>query len=185
MTTRIKAIAALIFAVPFASSAAFASTLTGYLSTYAGPQNAIDLGIAVTNPELVAANNAAIASVTLTQTAGAAATPVISTSLPLNLGTIVPGATVFGDVIVDFTGADPLNALFRMNVTLTANGFTGGFVFNDLPAQNPCLGVIGPCVFPPLPEPTPLPSALPLFATALGSLGLLGWRRKRKAQAVA
>ena len=27
---------------------------------------------------------------------------------------------------------------------------------------------------------TPLPSALPLFATGLGGLGLLGWRRKRK-----
>jgi hypothetical protein len=27
---------------------------------------------------------------------------------------------------------------------------------------------------------TPLPSALPLFATSLGALGLLGWRRKRK-----
>ena len=27
----------------------------------------------------------------------------------------------------------------------------------------------------------PLPAALPLFATALGGLGLLGWRRKRKA----
>ena len=30
---------------------------------------------------------------------------------------------------------------------------------------------------------TPLPAALPLFATGLGSLGLLGWRRKRKAAA--
>jgi hypothetical protein len=30
----------------------------------------------------------------------------------------------------------------------------------------------------------PLPTALPLFATGLGGLGLLGWRRKRKAQAV-
>jgi hypothetical protein len=30
---------------------------------------------------------------------------------------------------------------------------------------------------------TPLPGALPLFATGLGALGLLGWRRKRKAQA--
>ena len=27
---------------------------------------------------------------------------------------------------------------------------------------------------------TPLPAALPLFASALGALGLLGWRRKRK-----
>ena len=30
---------------------------------------------------------------------------------------------------------------------------------------------------------TPLPAALPLFATGLGALGLLGWRRKKKAQA--
>lgn len=28
---------------------------------------------------------------------------------------------------------------------------------------------------------TPIPAALPLFATGLGALGLLGWRRKRKA----
>ena len=32
---------------------------------------------------------------------------------------------------------------------------------------------------------TPLPAALPLFATGLGALGLLGWRRKRKAQVAA
>jgi hypothetical protein len=32
---------------------------------------------------------------------------------------------------------------------------------------------------------TPIPAALPLFATGLGALGLLGWRRKRKAQATA
>jgi hypothetical protein len=31
---------------------------------------------------------------------------------------------------------------------------------------------------------TPIPGALPLFATGLGALGLMGWRRKRK-QAVA
>jgi hypothetical protein len=30
---------------------------------------------------------------------------------------------------------------------------------------------------------TPLPAALPLFAIGLGALGLLGWRKKRKAQA--
>jgi hypothetical protein len=28
----------------------------------------------------------------------------------------------------------------------------------------------------------PIPAALPLFATGIGGLGLLGWRRKRKAQ---
>jgi hypothetical protein len=30
------------------------------------------------------------------------------------------------------------------------------------------------------PTTTPLPAALPLFATGLGAMGLLGWRRKRK-----
>jgi hypothetical protein len=34
-------------------------------------------------------------------------------------------------------------------------------------------------------DTTPLPAALPLFATGLGAIGLLGWRRKRKAQALA
>jgi hypothetical protein len=32
---------------------------------------------------------------------------------------------------------------------------------------------------------TPLPAALPLFASGLGALGLLGWRRKRKTLALA
>jgi hypothetical protein len=32
-------------------------------------------------------------------------------------------------------------------------------------------------------NPVPLPATLPLFATGIGGLGLLGWRRKRKAQA--
>ena len=35
------------------------------------------------------------------------------------------------------------------------------------------------------PITTPLPAALPLLATGLGGLGLLGWRRKRKVQAAA
>jgi hypothetical protein len=32
-------------------------------------------------------------------------------------------------------------------------------------------------------DPTPLPAGLPLFATGIGALGLLGWRRKRKSRA--
>ena len=35
------------------------------------------------------------------------------------------------------------------------------------------------------PSTTPLPAALPLFASGLGALGLLGWRRKKKAAAIA
>ena len=36
-----------------------------------------------------------------------------------------------------------------------------------------------------VPIATPVPAALPLFAAGLGALGLLGWRRKRKAAAIA
>ena len=43
----------------------------------------------------------------------------------------------------------------------------------------------GPNGCAPPPGETPLPAALPLFATGLGALGLLGWRRKRKAQVAA
>jgi hypothetical protein len=40
--------------------------------------------------------------------------------------------------------------------------------------------------FEPVGAPTtPLPAALPLFATGLGALGLFGWRKKRKAHAIA
>lgn len=35
------------------------------------------------------------------------------------------------------------------------------------------------------PTATPLPAALPLFATGLGAFGVLGWRRKRRAAALA
>jgi len=46
----------------------------------------------------------------------------------------------------------------------------------DGPALNSfTLQIVAPTV--------PLPAALPLFATGLGVLGLLGWRRKRKASA--
>lgn len=31
---------------------------------------------------------------------------------------------------------------------------------------------------------TPIPATLPLFGTGLGMIGLLGWRRKRKARAL-
>lgn len=34
------------------------------------------------------------------------------------------------------------------------------------------------------PSPVPIPAALPLFATGLGVVGFLGWRRKRKAAVI-
>ena len=53
--------------------------------------------------------------------------------------------------------------------------YTAGFQFLDQ-TINPPQTVIAE-----LASATPLPAALPLFATSLGGLGLLGWRRKRRA----
>ena len=67
--------------------------------------------------------------------------------------------------------------------SITVDPFTGD-VFVALAgtlALNPCPASLG-CieVFASAPE-TPLPGALPLFATGLGALGLFGWRRKKRA----
>ena len=65
-----------------------------------------------------------------------------------------------------------------VNATFASLGVTPGtYVWTWGSAANPTANsftlVIG----------TPLPAALPLFATGLGALGLLGWRRKLNAVA--
>jgi hypothetical protein len=65
------------------------------------------------------------------------------------------------------------------NATLTSLGVTPGiYVWTWGPAANQSftLDII---------NPIPIPAALPLFATGLGALGLLAWRRKKKAAALA
>jgi len=74
----------------------------------------------------------------------------------------------------------PFSGLFTANAsstTLTINNLTGGFnggIYLDNVAVDPVFA-----------NTVPLPAALPLFATGLGALGLIGWWRKRKAQAAA
>jgi hypothetical protein len=72
-------------------------------------------------------------------------------------------------------------------------GFTGGQVIAG--SAGGCSHIDGntSCLYPFISfadpigtvEATPLPAALPLFATGLGALGLLGWRRKKKTVALA
>jgi hypothetical protein len=64
-----------------------------------------------------------------------------------------------------------------------------GYAFATFPAVGNCdapgttclTGITAGSMFTFTSTTTPLPAALPLFATGLGALGLLGWRRKRKA----
>jgi hypothetical protein len=52
--------------------------------------------------------------------------------------------------------------------------------YGEATYANNILYVSGSLVFDSNPVVTPLPAGLPLFASGLGALGLLGWRRKRK-----
>lgn len=76
-----------------------------------------------------------------------------------------PSITFFNSSAQTYTliGPDIASLVFSENV-----GSAGNYLaFDDLTMSQ-----------------TPLPAALPLFASGLGVMGLFGWRRKRKAQAV-
>jgi len=74
--------------------------------------------------------------------------------------------------------ADPISASYQIFATLQVEGpnswiarASDGYLISYLGQER-----VGNFLV----ESTPLPAALPLFATGLGALGLLGWRRKRK-----
>jgi len=64
-------------------------------------------------------------------------------------------------------------SLLDFDSSLISIGFTGS-VFSGLTGEITSLTPV---------QPVPLPAALPLLAGGLGVLGMLGWRRKRKAVA--
>lgn len=67
-------------------------------------------------------------------------------------------------------------ATFTINIpSLTTASLVTGATFSFGTTE-------GAAEVPGVPSGVPLPAALPLFASGLGALGLLGWRRKRKAR---
>jgi hypothetical protein len=56
----------------------------------------------------------------------------------------------------------------------------GATNFTDVTDINNAGQIVG-VAYGPFPPAVPLPTTLPLFATGLGFLALLGWRRKRNA----
>jgi hypothetical protein len=108
---------------------------------------------------------------------------------PFTLATIdgfnsLPGTPCTGGGVTVGAGGGGTCAAGALPITFqwlqgTGVGIAAGASF-VLQYQSPVVGDR----FTPL-NPVPLPAALPLFATGLGALGLLGWRRKRKAAALA
>jgi hypothetical protein len=91
-------------------------------------------------------------------------------------GLIVPAGYISGNPLSDSATYD--------GATLASLGLTPGtYTWTWLDSSG--LNTAGSFEIDVLAPTTPLPAALPLFATGIGGLGLLGWRRKRKTQAVA
>jgi len=84
---------------------------------------------------------------------------------PNNVYTINLQATA----MVDAVGSDKVDMIAEVDPTFTPEdpSYIIAYSPNLIPTSD-----------------TPLPGALPLFATGLGALGLLGWRRKKKAVAL-
>ena len=99
----------------------------------------------------------------------------------MNPGAMISsGQTLSGFKVLDTDQVAPASALWTAFAYFGT--YNGPGCFNC--GVNP--GFEGVALDPPAtPIATPLPAALPLFAGGLGALGLLGWRRKRKAVALA
>ncbi len=116
---------------------------------------------------------------------GGPATPTFSLQLSVMGPTIPSAVTSLALPVTPYNLADFATDLATPVFGETSFGYMGGFVSGPPPLTGP----------PPTPTnvlgninsvssaATPLPAALPLFATGLGALGLFGWRRKRKPSA--
>ena len=96
------------------------TSLSGLITSKSGPQNARVWTITLSNAGPGAANAAQINSLSLTQTSGAACSPVINSAFPVAVGNIAPASTGSQVVIIDFNGCAN-NARFTTTFTFSAN----------------------------------------------------------------
>jgi hypothetical protein len=89
------------------------------------------------------------------------------------------GVTLAGSVLVD-----PNSASTYVEYSFTVLG-TGSDTLTLHETDVPSYMALDDVSLTPTTSTTPLPGALPLFGSALGGLGLFGWRRKRTPKAVA
>jgi len=101
------------------------ASLTAATASKTGPQNTRVWTIAVSNPGPGTAYGTEITSFTLTQTAGAACTPVVTppSSYPVVLGDLAAGSSANASFTIDFTGCAAL-AKFTLNANYDSSSGT-------------------------------------------------------------
>jgi hypothetical protein len=102
-------------------------------------------------------------------TSGPGGTAEAAAAAAYNVGSLSINGTLYSFNSVNADGLNLIGTDFYFaidgGVDLPVSYYVSGLVWN--------------------PATTPVPAALPLFATGLGAMGLLGLRKKRKAQAAA
>ncbi|MBL8242468.1 MAG: Ig-like domain repeat protein [Bryobacterales bacterium] len=97
-----------------------ATTLNAVISGKSGPANARVWNVAIQNTGAGSAVNALLNSLSLTQTFGAACTPVVLTALPASAGNIAPSTAGTVPVTIDFSSC-AVTARFRADLAYSAN----------------------------------------------------------------
>jgi hypothetical protein len=159
----------------------FSATLNGTIGNAANTYVlGIDRGLSTRNFSLVNLPGVTFDSVlTVTGTGTLGGTDFVTTgaiSAPFqisgsNITAVIPLSLL--PVVGNFTSPDQFGWNFWTRGSLLGNPVAGNPGLADFAPNLDDARVV-----------TPLPGALPLFATGLGALGLLGWRRKRKATAI-
>ena len=108
------------------------ASLLGRISSKSGSQNARVWTISVGNSGTADAVGVQINGIALTQTFGAACTPVIQTSFPIALGTISPGNSASGGITINFTGCAN-TVRFTVKIPFSANN---GALLSSLAVYN-------------------------------------------------
>lgn len=93
----------------------------GTLSGKSGPSNARVWSFKFTNSGLAEGNGVTITVFKLTQTAGTACTPVVSTPIPEVVGNVAPNATITGNVVINFSSCTT-TAVFTGTMTDSVTG---------------------------------------------------------------
>jgi hypothetical protein len=104
------------------------ASMTGSLSAKSGPQNGRVWALSLLDNGPGVALGTTIHDFTLTQTYGAACTPIVSNAFPLSLSNLSPGQTVNTSVTINFAGC-ALTARFTARFSYSANnGAVSGFL---------------------------------------------------------
>jgi uncharacterized repeat protein (TIGR01451 family) len=97
------------------------SSLGGSIGLRSGPINARVWPIVIGNGGPAPAIGAAVTSFVLTQTLGAACTPVVTSAIPAVAGDIASGSTGTANVVIDFSSCSG-TVFFKLTAGLSANG---------------------------------------------------------------